>query len=154
MLIAVDFDNVIVSTKGRAYSDVETPLEFLPGAREGLQALKRAGHTLLLYSARSNRALLFTPAWDPLVRAGLKRPHEATWAQSKELHWARYHQMCNFYATELADIIDAIDDGLQGKPLADLFIDDRALTYGDGPDRLGWAQIAMLYGAPSAAHEE
>lgn len=154
MLIAIDFDNVIVVSKGRAYSDVETPLEFMPEAKEGLIALKRAGHTLLVYSARSNRALLFTPAWDPLVRAGIKRPHEATWAQSKELHWARYHQMRNFCDTELAGVIDAVDDGLQGKPLADLFIDDRALTYGDGTDRLGWSQIAMLYGAPSAAHEE
>ncbi len=154
MLIAVDFDNVIVATKGRAYSDTESPLQFLPGAKEGLLALKRAGHTLLLWSARSNRSLLFTPEHDPLVRAGLKRPHEATWAQSKALHWARYHQMCNFYATELAGVIDAIDDGLQGKPMADLFIDDRALTYGEGADRLGWPQIAMLYGAPSAAHEE
>lgn len=154
MLIAVDFDNVIVMSKGRAYTDTITPLQFMPGAKEGLQALKRAGHRLLVYSARANRALLFTPEWDPLVRAGVKRPHEVTWAQSKELHWDRYRQMCNFCATELAGVIDAVDDGLQGKPLADVFIDDRALTYGEGADRIGWPQIAVLYGAPSAAPEE
>lgn len=150
MLLAVDFDNVIVNSKHRAYADVSTPLEFMPGAKEGLLALKRAGHTLLLYSARSNRALLFTSEWDPLVRAGVKRPNEATWAQSKELHWARYRQMVEFIDQHLPSVFDAIDDGLQGKPTADVFIDDRALSFGDGADRLGWKQIALLYGAPSA----
>lgn len=148
MLIAVDFDNVIVQTKGRAYSDTTSPLQFMPNAKEALQNLKKAGHTLLVYSARANRALLYTAEWDPLVRSGVKRPHEAAWGQSKSLHWARYHQMCNFCATELAGIIDAVDDGLQGKPLADLFIDDRSLTFGESEYRLGWEQIAMLYGAP------
>lgn len=151
MLIAVDFDNVIVNVRGRAYTDTTTPLMFMPGAKEGLAALKRAGHKLLLYSARANRALLFTPEWDPLVRAGVKRPHEAVAAQSKALHWARYREMLAFCEAELPGMFDAIDDGLQGKPLADLFIDDRALTFGDGADRVEWPQIAMLYGATSAA---
>lgn len=154
MLIAVDFDNVVVNVKGRAYSDTTTPLSFMPGAKEGLLALKRAGHRLLLFSARSNRALLYTPEWDPLVRSGAKRPHEATWNQSKELHHARYQQMLAFCESELAEVFDAIDDGLQGKPLADLFIDDRALSFGDGADRVEWPQIALLYGATSAAPEE
>ena len=150
MLMAIDFDNVIVNSKKRAYADTTTPLEFMPGAKEGLRSLKAAGHKLLLYSARSNRALLYSAEWDPLVRAGVKRPHEATWAQSRELHWARYQQMLAFVRTELAGIFDAVDDGLQGKPLADVFIDDRALSFGDGADRIGWTQIATLYGAPPA----
>lgn len=154
MLLAIDFDNVVVNSKRRAFADVSTPLEFVVGAREGLLALKRAGHKLLLYSARSNRALLYTPEWDPLVRAGVKRPHEATWAQSREIHWARYRQMLAFVSAELPGVFDAIDDGLQGKPLADVFIDDRALSFGDGVDRIGWTQIAHLYGATSAGAEE
>lgn len=144
MLIAVDFDGVVVRTN-RAFADTTTPLQLMPGAKDGLLALKKAGHTLLLYSARSNRALLFTPEWDPLVRAGVRRPHEVAWAAGKELHWARYHQMLAFCETELAGVFDAIDDGLQGKPLADLFIDDRALAID-----VGWPHIALLYGAPSA----
>lgn len=147
MLIAVDFDGVIVR-KGRPFADVMTPLQFMPYAKEGLQSLKAAGHTLLLYSARSNRALLYTPEWDPLVRAGVKRPHEATWMQSSSLHWARYQQMLKFVAEQLPGLIDAIDDGLQGKPLADLFIDDRAAEFGLGAR--GWQELAHLYGAAMA----
>jgi len=144
MLIAVDFDGVVVSVKGRSFSDTASPLNLIPGAKEGLLALKKAGHTLLLYSARSNRSLLFTSEWDPLVRAGVRRPNEHAWSQGREIHWARYHQMLNFCATELAGVFDAIDDGLQGKPMADLFIDDRALSMD-----VGWPHIALLYGAPT-----
>lgn len=145
MLIAVDFDGVVVSVKGRAFSDTSSPLSFMPGAKEGLKALKQAGHKLLLYSARSNRSLLFTPEWDPLVRVGVKRPNEYAWSHGKAIHWARYHQMLRFCATELPGVFDAIDDGMQGKPLADLFIDDRALSMD-----AGWPHISLLYGDPTA----
>ena len=144
MLIAVDFDGVIVG-KDRPFADVTTPLQLLPYAKEGLASLKRAGHTLLLFSARANRALLYSAEWDPLVRAGVRRPNEAAIAQSRSLHWARYEQMRKFVETELAGLIDAIDDGLQGKPLADLFVDDRAAEFGMGSN--GWLDLAQLYGA-------
>lgn len=145
MLIAVDFDGVIVS-KNRKFADVLTPLELLPFAKEGLRSLKAAGHTLLLYSARANRALLYTPEWDPLVRAGVKRPNELVWASARELHWSRFRQMLDFVAAEVPNLFDAIDDGLQGKPLADLFIDDRAAEFSAGG--MGWVEIAQLYGDP------
>ena len=145
MLIALDFDGVIVSQKGRRFSDVTTPLQFLPYAREGVARLKKAGHTLVVFSARSNRSLLYTADWDPLVRAGVKRPNEAAWSQARDLHWARYQQMVKFIESELAGLIDAIDDGLQGKPLADLFVDDRAAEFGVGAK--GWLELAHLYGA-------
>ncbi len=148
MLICVDFDGVVVSTN-RPYADTITPFQFMPGAKEGLISLKKAGHTLVLFSARANRSLLFTPEWDPLVRAGVRRPHAAAWAASKEIHWARYRQMCDFCATHLAGVFDVIDDGLQGKPLADLFIDDRALSL-----ESGWPNIATLYGALPQAPED
>lgn len=143
MLIAVDFDGVVVRRTHR-FSDTEAPLEMMPYAREGLESLKRAGHTLLLYSARANRALLYTPEWDPLVRAGKRRPNEVAWTQGREVHWARYRQMLDFCATELAGVFDAVDDGLQGKPLADLFVDDRAAEF--GADHKGWLELAHLYG--------
>lgn len=154
MLIAVDFDGVVVSDKGRSFSDTATPLQFMPGARDGLHALKRAGHTLLLYSARANRSLLYTTEWDPLVRAGVRRPNQPAWQEAREVYRARYKQMIDFCAQYLPNVFDAIDDGLQGKPLADLFIDDRALSFGDGADRIQWQEIALLYGAPSARAEE
>jgi hypothetical protein len=145
MLIAVDFDGVIVS-KDRPFADVLSPFKLLPYAKEGLASLKAAGHTLLLFSARANRALLFTPEWDPLVRAGVKRPNQMALGESRGLYWARYLQMVKFVETELAGLIDAIDDGMQGKPLADLFVDDRASEFGVGAN--GWLDLAHLYGAP------
>jgi hypothetical protein len=45
----------------------------------------------------------------------------------------------------LAGIFDAIDDGRQGKPMADLFIDDKGIKFG-GPDGMDWPAIADLYG--------
>lgn len=145
MLIAVDFDGVVVRAQ-RPFADVTTPLEFMPFAKEGLESLKRAGHTLLLYSARSNRALLYTPEWDPLIRAGVRRPNEAAWAHGRQLHQARYRQMVEFCEQSLPGLFDAIDDGLQGKPLADVFIDDRAVEFGVGAR--GWSDLMSIYGAP------
>lgn len=150
MLIAVDFDGVIVS-KDRPFADTVSPLRLMPMAKEGLKALKAAGHTLLLYSARSNRALLYTPEWDPLVRAGKRRPSAAAWDEARALHWARYRQMLEFVSSQLDGLIDAVDDGLQGKPLADLFIDDRSMEFGVGAN--GWADLIHLYGAIPQARE-
>jgi hypothetical protein len=153
MLIAVDFDGTVVNAD-RPYADVTTPLVFMPGAKEALLALKRAGHTLLLWSARSNRALLYTPEWDPLVRKGVRKPHLPKWAGTRELNWARYFQMLRFLDTALPGVFAAVDDGLQGKPLADLFIDDRALRYGFGADAVGWQSISLLYGQPPPLAKE
>lgn len=153
MLIAIDFDATIVRAD-RPYEDVTTPLKFLPGAKAGLLALKQAGHTLLLYSARTNRSLLYTPEWDPLVRAGIRKVNRARWERERPVHWARYFQMLKFVERELPGVFDVIDDGLQGKPLADLFIDDKALRYGFGADALGWSTIAAHYGQPERLAKE
>lgn len=147
MLIAVDFDGTIVKDD-RPYEDTATPLAFLPGAREGLLSLRRAGHTLILWSARTNRALLYTPEWDPLVRAGIRRVNLVRWEAERPLHWARYFQMLAFVESQLPGIFAVVDDGLQGKPMADLFIDDKALRYGFGADAVGWQSVALLYGQP------
>jgi beta-phosphoglucomutase-like phosphatase (HAD superfamily) len=148
VLIALDFDGTIVKEEGRAFSDFTSPLEFLPGAREALYSLKRAQHSLLLWSARSNRSLLQDPQLDPLVRAGVRRPKMPRWEAELPVHFGRLRQMEQFIATHLAGVFDAVDDGVQGKPLADLFIDNRALRYGFGPDAVGWQGVQVLFGEP------
>lgn len=148
MLIAVDFDNTVVVEVGSAAPLRVRPLRFQPGAREGLLALRRAGHTLILWSARGNRSLLFTPEWDPLVRAGIRKPDLTRWERERPYHWGRWRQLQRFVAKYLPDVFAVIDDGLQGKPLADLFIDDKVLAYGTGAGAVGWSGIGMLYGEP------
>ena len=128
------------------YSDVTTPLRFIEGAREGLAALKRAGHVIVLYSTRANRSGLESPTLDPLVRAGIKRVHQAAWERSQPLEHARLAQMLEFARTELHGLIDVVDDGQQGKPRADVFIDDRAIALGASVGTVGWNEIARRFG--------
>ncbi len=141
MIIACDFDGTLVSSD-REYTDVETPLEFLHGAKEGLQSLKAADHVIVIYSARANRALRIDPNLDPLVRAGLRRLDHEWWESNKDLNEARYQQMVEFCKTALDGIVDVVDDGQQGKPCAGLFIDDRAMRFRFGD----WLRISRMYG--------
>ncbi len=146
MIICIDFDNTVVVQDGRDYEDVTTPLEFMPWAKEALHALKAADHVLLLYSCRANRALLEDPALDPLVRAGVRRINIRWWQQSQPINQARYDQMVAFVEAELPDVFAAIDDGVQGKASADLYLDDKALQLGYGPYGAGWTDIIEMYG--------
>ena len=118
-------------------------MRFVDGAKEGLLALKRAGHLLLLWSGRASRALLVDPLLDPFVRAGVCEANVKEWRESRWLHKARYDQMIEFVERELPGVFDAIDDGLAGKPNVDLFIDDKAMVM-RGPAT--WARIARQYG--------
>lgn len=152
MVIAVDFDGTIVSDD-RDYDDVTTPLEFLPYAKETLQALKRAGHLIVVFSARASRALLEDPELDPLVRAGKKKVSQKHWESQRKLSQARYQQMVDFIEENLKDEVDAIDDGKQGKPQAGLFIDDRALRYGMTLGGLRWKSIAEKFGEEKETNE-
>lgn len=147
MIIAIDFDDTVVE-QDHPYEDLEAPLRLKPGAADGLRALKHAGHTLLLWSARANRALREDPEFNPLVRAGLTRIDRARWERMRPVNIARYNQMVAFVEVELPRIFDAVDDGVQGKPCVDLFIDDRAMRYGAGALGMTWRQIAHTYGEP------
>lgn len=147
MIVAVDLDSTLVDEWGRKFSDTTSPLKLMGGARKALQAMKAAGHVVLLYSARSNRALRVDPELDPLVRAGVVRLDRKAWEAEQPLHEARYQQMVQFAATQLKGLVDAVDDGAQGKPVADLFIDDRALRFGGGVDGHSWFDIARQFGA-------
>ena len=145
MRIAIDFDGTVVE-QDRPYDDVTTPLKFVPGAREGLRALHAAGHLLLLWSGRSSRALLEDPTLDPFVRASIARSNHEAWMSNRATHLARFEQMVRFVEAELPGIFDAIDDGMGGKPLVDLILDDKALKFGRSSGGLGWPLIAQFYG--------
>lgn len=146
MYLAIDFDGTVVSQK-RPYTDLKTPLKLLPGAKAALQSLKKAGHVLLLYSARANRALLEDPQLDPLVRAGVRKVNLVQWKKEQPLHKARYAEMVEFVRKELPNVFASVDDGMQGKPEVDLFLDDRALGFGPDKQFHNWKEVAHLYGA-------
>lgn len=152
MIIAIDFDGVVVRDD-RPYADVDSPLEFIDGAKEGLLALKAAGHLLVLWSGRLSRALLVDPNLDPLVRVGKKQVNRDWWQeQSLPIHQARAAQMLDFVEANLANVFDAIDDGSGGKPSVDLFIDDRALRFGVGALSVAWDYVAHVYGEQIVRH--
>lgn len=133
MIISIDYDGTIVE---QGSYDLR-PSVFRPGAVEGLWRLRAAGHKLLLFSARANRVLRFGDQWDPLLRG-----QGGGWLDQTDLHRARYQQMVDFVGRELPGVFDAVDEGLQGKPVCDLFIDDRA--WGASVD---WLAIASELGA-------
>jgi hypothetical protein len=140
-MIAIDFDDTVVEQEN-AYSDTTTPLRLKPGALEALMSLKMAGHVLILWSGRNNRSRMYQADLDPLVRAGVKR--SASTDKSKKLELDRWKQMVDFCNTHLPGVFDAIDDGQQGKPAANLFIDDKAIAF--GANGLDWPEIAAIYG--------
>ena len=154
MVVAIDFDGTLVS-QARAYDDVESPLIFLPGAKRGVLSLKKAGHTLLLWSARASPALLVDPYLDPLVRAGIRSVDLERWEGMLGVHRARYVQMVEFVSAELPGAFDAIDDGAAGKPPGvDMFIDDRVLRLGQGTGGFSWDHVAAMFGEPTYDLEE
>lgn len=151
-MIAIEFDGVVVKPQRRG-----KPLELMPGVEDGLAALKAAGHILLLSSARANKAARFMSSLDPLVGAGAIKIDMKNWVRDKDLAEARYQEMVTFVATELPDLFDAIDNGEQGRPWAQLYIESpRTIIHhplGDGESAWSWAQIAETHGDPSRINE-
>ena len=142
MIGGIDFDGTVVK-QDRPYDDITSPLEFMDGAKEALLSLKRAGHWLVLWSGRANRALLYDPLLDPLVRAGVKPANRKAWLESRHLHLARYHQMIEFVNLEMPGVFDAIDDGSAGKFSFDFIVDDKAFVM-RGPAT--WSRIQRQLG--------
>jgi hypothetical protein len=126
--IAVDFDGTIVE-RDHFYEDATSPLVFRPGAREALHALRRAGHTLLLWSSRPARAVD-----DP-----------------SPLNDARLRQMLDLVARELPGVFDDVVGGSEGKPAVDLFVDDKAVRLGDDLGGFSWGDVARTFGEPADA---
>jgi hypothetical protein len=139
MIIAIDFDGTVVVETEWNYLG---PLQLQPYAKRTLRQLKESGHHLLLYSARNNRAL-YDQSLDPLVQAGVVgsvAPSQRTISLAKR----RYQHMVKFVLSELPGIFDAIDDGRQGKPRADIYIDNKAITF--GVYGMEWPEIAQVFG--------
>ena len=147
MIICIDFDSTLVDEWGRRFSDTTSPLKLMHGARKALEGMRAAGHHVVVYSARANRALRIDPELDPLARAGVVKVDRKAWDAEQPLHEARYQQIVQFCATQLKGLVDAVDDGGQGKPVADVYIDDRALRFGGGVDGYNWFDIARQFGA-------
>lgn len=147
MRIAVDFDGTVVA---HGPYDLSPPV-LRPGARRALWRLRAAGHELLLFSARANRGLRFGPQWDPVTRAGYRRLPDA-WAPRAEcaMAEARFRQMVDFVDLELPGVFHAVDDGMQGKPVVDLFIDDKAYSP-SGQGSPVWEQVGRDLGTDWAA---
>jgi hypothetical protein len=143
MIIAIDFDGTLVDDD-REYNDLSSPLKLLPGARAALYAMRKAGHTLVLVSARANRALRIDWRLNPLWRNGTTPFSQERWEKSRDLNQRRYDQMLAFVDATLRDVFACVDDGAQGKVSADVYIDDRALRYGEYAT---WSDIQRSYGA-------
>lgn len=142
--IAIDFDGTLVRPLNP--DDPLSDVQLEPGVVDGLMSLKKAGHRLLLYSARTNRAIRQDPYLDPLVRSGAKPLDMAQWQRDSLVAQARYQQMIDFVSKYLSGIFDAIDSGEQGKPTVDLFIDDKARAFRVKNPEKAWKKIRRKYG--------
>ncbi len=132
MIIAVDFDDCVAYRAG-------PDLLLVRGAKEALRSLKQAGHVLLLWSDRTNRARHGDATLDPLVRSG-----DTQDAQTMETRaaWAEADlEMRSFVDEQLPGIFDAVDDGQQGAPCVDLYLGGRKYV-----QVTSWRDIAGLYG--------
>lgn len=151
MKICVDFDGTVVDRSGY-YNDTTTPLEPMPGALEGLRVLVRS-HTVILSSCRSNTALRLDWRRNPLWRNDPDFDVEQ-WDVELPVHKARYEQMLAYVEEHLQGVFAFIDDGSQGKILADLYLDDEALRMNGGWLSADWDVVQQVYGVPNVAVED
>lgn len=100
MTICVDFDGVLHDYKGWNGGLLGDPI---PGAAAALKVLKRMGHTIILHTTRGEDEI--TP-W--LIRHGFVWDHFNVNPEDQQL---------------------AEPTGNPGKPRADVYIDDRAMTF-------------------------
>jgi uncharacterized HAD superfamily protein len=108
MILSIDLDGTICTEEKTFERALAKPI---PGAREAMQALIDAGHTVVIYSARSWSELRMTENW-------LKE------------HDIPYHNLH------------------LGKPVADYFIDDRAIGFRD------WTTALKDIGTRAAARQK
>ena len=144
MIIVVDFDDTVATSDPYPWDEDEA-LALRPGAAEALRALRAAGHVLLLSSARSNMAHRLDWRLNPLWVSGAVRFDLERWRRQHEAGvWEKAHRrMEEFVARELPGVFHAVDQGLQGKPGGDLYLDDKGFRMAHGAS---WARVAELYG--------
>ena len=113
-VITIDFDGTLVDWD---YPSCGKPKD---GAREALTLLRFLGYYVLIWSCR-------TCNWFPEVFPPPGLTREKLISDMRQ-------------SLEVAQIpYDEIDDGTRGKPLADFYIDDKAIRFQDN-----WPQIAQL----------
>lgn len=138
MIIGVDHDGtVVVSTREQS---------FRPGAAETLRSLKRAGHALILHSARcqspsaylAQKGFLYEPARIP---EGLVPSVEDTIRMFAEMRG--FYRAHNLWTVDEGGVFDFVWT-LPGKPVCDTYLDDRTIDMRP-PD--AWARVRSLFGA-------
>lgn len=139
MIIAVDYDGTVVEDGAPL-----DPPKVRAGAKAALVALRRAGHVLVLFSCRSNAAHRLNWRLNPLWTEAIIPFDEADWERQREIWEAMHQLMIKHVEEELPGVFHVVDQGLQGKPVADVYLDDRAFRM----SRRSWPEVAMLYGEP------
>jgi hypothetical protein len=121
MTVAIDFDGVL-HRYSEGWKDGQIYDEPVEGSREALQAMKDLGWKIYIFSTRSNK--LYHKDQEKAQDQAMK-----TWL---EHHGIPYDRIWNF-----------------GKPMADVYIDDRALTFrGDWKATLHEAQNFSPWNRP------
>jgi hypothetical protein len=112
-LVAVDFDGTLCRSK---YPECGPMIK---GAKDALVRLRELGYLILIYSCRSSHwhYNLFGGEGIPV----LKRP-----TVEKMKKWLIEHDIP----------FDEIDDGSKGKPLAEFYLDDRAVRVDNNWDEV------------------
>src|ERR1700729_2927855 len=115
--ICVDFDGTLCDHAFPSIGKVK------PGAKEALETFKALGYIIIIWSCR-------TCSWDKEI---FGYPAEEYYHALDRLH---VKEMVEWLAKEQIPY-DIIDDGSKGKPVADFYIDDKAICFKDN-----WAIIA------------
>lgn len=139
MRIGIDFDGTLVSEE-RPYEDTDTPLVWLPGARDGVLSLHAAGHTLVLFTSRASPARL---SGANIYCAILLEDFAPPSLSQGDIHVQRFLQCVDFILREVPDVFSAVTSD---KNDLDLIIDNKALRFGRGPTAVDWREIAWAYG--------
>lgn len=117
LVLALDFDHTLVDP-------VPPPIHWRPYAKETVFALKRAGHHLVLFSAR------LTPRYELCATPAARAEADEFWRTGNlppdvDEQWQRCAEMREFLIREQAwDLFDAVWQN-PGKPPADRFVDDK-----------------------------
>lgn len=150
MLIAINFEGVLIERMKDPCSAYE-PMRVRIGAKEGITDLKAADHILILTSQCSNLALRHDWRRNPLWNDGVVPFDLERWWKEKNRWENAYIRMCGFVAEEFPEMFDVVDNGNQGKIVADLYIDDRGCNVRSSNM---WADIAAQYGSDNKELEE
>ncbi len=118
MKIAIDFDGVLhLYSKGWNGGEIYDPP--VPGAKEAMERLKEAGHTLYIFSTRSNK----------IFRKNDPVDHNKAMKAWMEKHEIPFDKIWTF-----------------GKPMADIFIDDRAIGFrGDWEETVKEVEVFKVW---------